>query len=71
MPTRRGRPYLLGESNTPMDPQQVIMMFADIQAKLETLTQTINQSRYKLGRVETRLKNCNVLERKYDPLTPY
>ena len=39
MPTRRGRPYLLGELNTSMDPQQVATMFADIQAKLEVLTQ--------------------------------
>jgi len=33
---------MLGESNTPMDPQQVTM-FANIQAKLEALTQTMNQ----------------------------
>jgi len=45
MPTRRGRRYMLGESNSPMDPQQVATMFADIHAKLEALTQSVNQDR--------------------------
>jgi len=48
MPTRRDKPYLLGESSTPIDPQQFATTFADIQTKLEVLTQTMNQDLDKL-----------------------
>ena len=41
MATRSGHPYLLEESSeyhiTPMDPQQIAAMFAEINAKLDTL----------------------------------
>ena len=40
MPTRSGHPYLLEESSefhtTPMDPQEIVTMFAEINAKLDT-----------------------------------
>ena len=52
MPTHNGHPYLLEESSeshtTPMDPQQIASMFAEIIVKLEAL-KTFNES---LTRVE-------------------
>jgi len=48
MPTRTGKPYLVRESNeshtTPMDPQLVATL-ANIMAQLNTVTQTVNQTR--------------------------
>jgi len=53
MPTRSGHPYLLEESNeshtTPMDLQQIAVMFAEINAKLDTL-KTLDE---KLTKVES------------------
>jgi len=53
MPTRNGHPYLLEESReshtTPMDPQQIAAMFAEINAKLNTL-KTLDE---KLTKVES------------------
>ena len=47
MPTRRGIPYLLGESSeshsTLVDPQQVGTMFADLQAQLKGITQAYTE----------------------------
>jgi len=41
MPTRSGHLYLLEESSkshtTPMDPQQIVTIFTEINAKLDTL----------------------------------
>ena len=41
MPTHSGHPYLLGESSkphtTPMDPQQIAAIFAEINVELDTL----------------------------------
>jgi len=54
-----------------MDSQQADMMFTNIQAKHEALTQTMNQNRDKLGTVETRLENRNEREGKHGLLTPY
>ena len=48
---------MLGESNTPMDPEQVTMIFADLQAKLEALTQTVSQTRDRMSSIETGLEN--------------
>ena len=63
-------PICLEESSTPMDSQQVAIMFANIQTKLEALTQIMNQNQDKLGREETRLENCNEYEGKRGLLTP-
>jgi len=50
MPLHSGKLYLLGEfSELLMDPQQVIVMFANIQDKLDTLT-TIDE---RLRKIET------------------
>jgi len=49
-----------------MDPQQVVTIFADIQATLEALTQIMNQNRDKLDRVEMRIENHNKREGKLD-----
>ena len=67
MSTHRGKPYLLGESSTPMDPQTFIMTLAAIQTKLDALTQAMNQTQEKLGRVETHLENRNVRKEESDP----
>ena len=76
MPIGSGHPYLLGESsesgNTPMAPQQFSTTLAAIKAQLEalipvwtqleTLTETVNQTQHRLGRVETHLENHNERE---------
>jgi len=53
MATRSGHPYLLEESSeyhiTPMDPQQIAAMFAEINAKLDTV-KTLDE---KLTKVES------------------
>jgi len=53
MPTRSGHPYRLEESSeshiTPMDPQQIAAMLAEINAKLDTL-KTLDE---KLTKVES------------------
>jgi len=70
MPTRSGHQYLLRESNqssnTIMNSQQLANTIAAIQAQLTNLTQTVNQTGDKLGRVETRLKNRNDREEERD-----
>ena len=56
MPLCNGKPYLLIESSKFLvDLQQIAVIFADIQANLETLA-TIYE---RLNKVEASLKNCN------------
>jgi len=40
-----------------MDSQQVVMVFADLQAKLEALTQNMNQTWDRMGSVDMHLEN--------------
>ena len=62
MPTHSGHPYLLRMSNkshtTPMDPQQIVAMFVEINAKLDTL-KTLDERLTKLesARDQTQSKN--------------
>ena len=56
MPTHRSRPYLLeksSQSNTiPVDPQPT-MTLADIMARLNALTQVVDQNLERLVKLET------------------
>ena len=62
MPTRSGHLYLLEESSkshtTPMDPQQIVIMFTEINAKLDTL-ETLDErlTKVECTRDQTLLKN--------------
>ena len=62
MHTRSGHPYLLGESNkshtSPVDPKLIVTMFAEINAKLDTL-KTLDEKLTKVEstRDQTPLKN--------------
>jgi len=58
MLTHSGNTYLLEETSephtrTPMDPQQFVTIFTDIQDKLDTLTQTSNQTEERLVKLKT------------------
>ena len=73
MLTRSGHLYLLGESSESgitMDPQQLADAIAAI-AQLANLTQTAAQTEDRLGRVETRLENCNEHEGERNRMVPY
>ena len=53
MSTRRGRPYLLGESSqshtTPMDSQSIVTL-ADVMAKLDNLIQPLESHKQRMKR---------------------
>ena len=74
MPTRSGHPYLWEESSefhtTPMDPQQIAAIFAEINTKLDTL-KTLDERLTKVEstRDQTPPKNdrCNNTERTSNP----
>jgi len=74
MPTRSGHPHLLGESsqsgNIIMNSQQLVNAIAAIQAQLTNMTQTVNQTEDRLGRVEMRLRLATI-EKNVKKLVPY
>ena len=75
MPTLSEHSYLLGEpsesGNTIMYPQQLANAIAVMQVWLVNLSQTVNQTGDRLGRVETYLENCNDWEEERDRLVSY
>ena len=50
---------------------RIATMFADIQAQLKCITQTLDKSQERLIKLETPLENSNEHEGKRGPLTPY